>query len=85
MVAVAELKKSFFAELDKVENREVLEKLLKVSQKALTVESKNPWKIVAEFNSHLSTASARQREILQKSNWRCLSDKVRTFFDQNPG
>ena len=55
-----------------------------VAEKSLAVEFKKPWNLLAEFNSDLTTSNARQREFSQKSNWRCLSDKVRTFFEENP-
>jgi hypothetical protein len=55
-----------------------------VADKSLAVEFKKPWNLLAEFNSDLTTSNARQREISQKSNWRCLSDKVRIFFEENP-
>jgi len=55
-----------------------------VAEKSLAVEFKNPWKIVAEFNSESVTSREHQLEKSQKSNWRCLLDKVRTYFDENP-
>jgi hypothetical protein len=42
-----------------------------VADKSLAVEFKNPWNLLADFNSDLSNTHARQREKLPKSNWRC--------------
>jgi hypothetical protein len=56
-----------------------------VADKRLSVGFKNPWKIVAEFNSDPVTSGAGHREKSEKSNWRCLLDKVRTYFEENPG
>jgi hypothetical protein len=46
----------------------------------LRIEFQNPWKSVAEFTSALVTASEINPRISDSSNWRCLLDKVRTFF-----
>jgi hypothetical protein len=54
-----------------------------VADKSLAVEFKNPWNLLADFNSDLSNTHARQREKLPESNWRCLLTKVRTFFEEN--
>ena len=54
-------------------NRDFLKKIgsnFQVAEKSLTVEFKNPWNLLAEFNSDSTTSNARQREISQKSNWR---------------
>ena len=40
--------------------------------------------LLAEFNSGLTSHNARQREFSPNSRWRWLSDKVRTFFGENP-
>jgi len=55
-----------------------------VADKSLAVEFKNPWNLLADFNSDLSNTHARQRVKSEKSNWRCLLTKVRTFFEENP-
>ena len=55
-----------------------------VAEKSLTVEFKKPWNLLAEFNSDLTTSNARQREKSVKVKWRCLLNKVRTFFEENP-
>jgi len=50
----------------------------------LTVEFKNPWKYVVDFNATASTTLAACGENAQEENWRCLLIKVRTFFEENP-
>ena len=55
-----------------------------VAEKSLTVNLLNPWQFVAEFNSDLTHVSAPQGENMQIVKWRCLLDKVRTFFAQSP-
>ncbi len=55
-----------------------------MAEKSLAVEFKKPWNLLAEFNSDLTSSHARQREFSPNSRWRCLLDKVRTFFDENP-
>jgi hypothetical protein len=61
-----------------------MEQNLQVAEKTLTVEFKNPWIYLADFNSDPTTLAARQREKPLESNWRCLLTKVRTFFEENP-
>jgi hypothetical protein len=41
-----------------------------VAEKSLAVEFKNPWNLLAEFNSDLLSTNARQREIPSKDLWR---------------
>jgi hypothetical protein len=48
------------------------------------VDFKKDWNLLALFNSRLTFTNAREREIEQKSNWRWLLAKVKTFFDENP-
>jgi hypothetical protein len=55
-----------------------------MADKSLAVEFKKPWNLLAEFNSAPLTKIAAGGEIRQKLNWRCLLDKVRTFFDESP-
>jgi site-specific DNA recombinase len=86
---VNEAKQATFllAEGNLEKRRDFLKKVgsnLQVADKSLAVEFKNPWKYVAEFNSDPITILARQRGNLKKVNWRCLLDKVRTFFEENP-
>jgi hypothetical protein len=45
-----------------------------VADKSLAVEFKNPWNLLADFNSDLSNTHARQREKSEKSNWRREGD-----------
>jgi len=45
-----------------------------VAEKSLTVEFKNPWNLLAEFNSDLASSKARQREIPQTNSWRREGD-----------
>ena len=76
------------AEGNPEKKRDFLRKIgsnLKVEDKRLSVELKNPWKIVAEFNSAFLSNIAACGENPKISNWRCLLTDVRTFFDQNPG
>ena len=72
---VSEAKNATFllAEGNKEKNRDFLKKIgsnFLVAEKSLAVEFKNPWKILAEFNSDPSTTIARQRENGKISNWR---------------
>jgi len=69
------------AEGNAEKKRDFLKKIgsnLLVAEKRLSAEFKNPWKLVAEFNSQLPTTIARQRENSQKSGWR-------RDWDSNPG
>jgi len=68
-------------------NRDFLKKIgsnFHVADKSLAVEFKKPWNLLAEFNSARTNNLAACGEISEKSNWRCLSDKVRIFFEENP-
>ncbi len=72
---VNEAKQATFllAEGNLEKRRDFLKKIgsnLQVADKSLTVEFKNPWNYVAEFNSDPTTILARQRENPLKSNWR---------------
>jgi hypothetical protein len=55
-----------------------------VAEKSLAVEFKNPWKLLVDFNSQLTSSNSRQLEKSEKRKWRCFLDKVRTFFEENP-
>ena len=58
-------------------NRDFLKKIgsnFQVADKSLAVEFKNPWNLLADFNSDLSNTHARQREKSEKSNWRREGD-----------
>jgi hypothetical protein len=74
------------AEGNPEKKRDFLRKIgsnLKVSEKRLSVEFKNPWNIVAEFNSAQVQHTAACGENLKISKWRCLLINVRHFFEQN--
>jgi hypothetical protein len=55
-----------------------------MADKTLAVEVKKPWLFLADFNSDATTSTASHLETPAKPNWRCLLDKVRTFFAENP-
>jgi len=68
-------------------NRDFLKKIgsnFQMAEKSLAVEFKNLWNLLAEFNSARSTTHAACGAKSEKSNWRCLLAKVRTFFEENP-
>ena len=76
---VLEAKNATFllAEGKREKNRDFLKKIgsnLQVAEKSLTLEFKNPWNLLAEFNSVSTTSNARQREKSEKSNWRREGD-----------
>ena len=57
--------------------RDFLKKIgsnLLMAEKRLSAEFKNPWKLVAEFNSQRTTTLAPQREKSQISRWRREGD-----------
>ena len=61
------------AEGNRKKNRDFLKKIgsnLQVAEKSLTVEFKNPWNLLADFNSGPTTILARQRGNPLESNWR---------------
>ena len=61
------------AEGNREKNRDFLQKVgsnFLVAEKSLSVVFKNPWKIVAEFNSELVTSHAAGGKSNEKSNWR---------------
>jgi hypothetical protein len=69
------------------QKRDFLKKIgsnFQMAEKSLAVEFKKPWNLLAEFNSAPITKIAAGGENRQKQNWRWLSDKVRTFFEENP-
>jgi len=56
-----------------------------VADKSLAVEFKNPWNLLADFNSDLSNTHARQRVKSEKSNWRRGGDSNPTVLPVNKG
>ena len=69
------------------EKRDFLKKIgsnLTVAEKTLSLQFKKPWIFLVDFNSSSNPNHARQRESSKKSEWRCLLDKVRTFYAENP-
>jgi hypothetical protein len=65
------------AEGNQEKKRDFLKKIgsnFQVADKSLTVEFKNPWNLLAEFNSDLTSSHARQREKSEISNWRREGD-----------
>jgi hypothetical protein len=61
------------AEGNQEKNRDFLKKIgsnLLVADKSLDVEFKNPWNILAEFNSGSTTSCARKRESASNKLWR---------------
>ena len=76
---VKEAKNATFllAEGNQEKNRDFLKKIgsnFQLADKSLSVEFKNPRKLLVEFNSELTTSHARQRENPLKSNWRREGD-----------
>ena len=57
--------------------RDFLKKIgsnFQMADKSLAVDFKKLWNLLAEFNSHSTTSTARQRENPLKSNWRREGD-----------
>ena len=55
------------------QKRDYLKKIgsnFQLADKSLAVEFKNPWNLLAEFNSDLTTTNTRLREFSKKSEWR---------------
>jgi hypothetical protein len=70
------------------EKRDFLRKIgsnFQVAEKSLAVEFKNPWNLLAEFNSDLTTSNARQRENPSKDLWRREGDSNPTVLPVNKG
>jgi hypothetical protein len=55
-----------------------------IADKTLSVDFKNPWQFVADWNSGIARERADNEFCLTAAKWRCLLDKVRTFFAENP-
>jgi hypothetical protein len=62
----------------------VFESNLLVAEKSLALTFKNPWQYVADFNSNSLRTFADNEFSPHREEWRCLLDKVRTFFAENP-
>jgi len=59
------------------QKRDYLKKIgsnFQLADKSLAVEFKNPWNLLAEFNSDLTTTNTRLREFSKKSEWRREGD-----------
>jgi len=57
-----------------------------VKNKKLSVDNffKNPWKILALAEPRQSRGEATSSEINERLEWRCVLDKIRTYFKENP-
>jgi hypothetical protein len=76
------------AEGNQEKKRDFLKKIgsnFQVADKSLAVEFKNPWNLLADFNSDLSNIHTRQREKSEKSNWRREGDSNLTILPVNKG
>lgn len=63
----------FLAEKNSAKNRDFRRKIgsnLPLSEKTLSVQFKNPWKILSGFNFDNTPPLAHQHEISSKQNWR---------------
>jgi hypothetical protein len=72
---ISEAKNAAFlmGEQNREKKRYFLKKIgsnLQLAEKRLSVEFKNPWKIVAKFNSARTSTNARKREKTEISGWR---------------
>jgi hypothetical protein len=70
------------AEGNSERKRDFLKKIgsnCQVADKSLAVEFKNPWNLLAGFNSDLTSSHARQRDKSEKSNWRRQGDSNPTI------
>jgi len=56
----------------------------RLSGQKLFLDFKNPFKIIAEAEPRLWRGEATIAQNPNSENWRCLLDKIRTFFDENP-
>ena len=57
---------------------------LQILERKLFFDFKNPYKIVAFAEPERSEGEARTRQTPKIVKWRCLLDKIRTYFEQNP-
>jgi hypothetical protein len=57
---------------------------LQILERKLFLDFKNPYKIVAFAEPERSEGEARTLKNSEIEYWRCLLDKIRTYFEQNP-
>ena len=50
----------------------------------LSIDFKNPFKIIAEREKYMEQGASSGTKNLNFCNWRYLLDKIRTFFENNP-
>jgi len=50
----------------------------------LACDFKNAFKIAKKYHAEALCAKANSYDFTKSENWRCLLDKVRMFFEQNP-
>jgi len=56
----------------------------RLSGQKLFLDFKNPYKIIANAEPERSEGEATIAQNPNSENWRCLLDKIRTYFEQNP-
>mgnify|MGYP006980543546 CR=1 FL=1 len=57
---------------------------LQILERKLFFDFKNPYKIVAFAEPERSEGEATPYQKTEIVKWRCLLDKIRTYFEQNP-
>jgi len=83
------LKQSKIAALqeNREQSRDFLKKIgsnLQILERKLFFDFKNPYKIVAFAEPERSEGEAIPSQKAEIVKWRCLLDKIRTYFEQNP-
>ena len=55
-----------------------------ISDRTLSFEFKNAWKILAFRNAEAQSAEASKAEFSENESWLRLLNEIRTFFEENP-
>jgi len=55
-----------------------------LTDQRIRVEFKNPWNIIANFNSSRDPRVAISQPESLFLQWRSLLDEIRTYFEKNP-
>ena len=67
--------------------RDFLKKIgsnFRIAERTLSLPLKNAWILAVKYHAKALCAEATSFNFAECTNWRCLLDKVRMYFEQNP-
>jgi hypothetical protein len=56
----------------------------RIANRTLACDFKNAFKIAEKYHAEALCAEATSYDFAKSEIWRCLLDKIRTYFEENP-